>query len=101
MRHARLHRFIIFSPLALQAQKLVHPTNPKAVGAAATGRGCAGVGGDTEAGVKKWRAKLFDKLKGVNPAPVDAAAESPDAPPTRIELVIADYVPAAVPGSAG
>lgn len=80
---------------------MVNPTNPKATGVAPARRGTAGVGGDTEDGVKKWRTKLFDKLKGVNPAPVDIAAESQDAPPTRIKLLIADYTPAAVPGGAG
>ena len=80
---------------------MVHPTNPKATGAAAPGAPSGGgVGGVTEDGVKKWRAKLYEKLKGENPAPVDVAAESPDAPPTRIELVIEDYAPTAAPGGA-
>jgi hypothetical protein len=61
-------------------------------------------GGDTESGVRKWMAKLTDKLKGANPAPVIiSAAEAQEAGgvPTRIELHITDYETAASPsGSA-
>ena len=89
-----------------QAERLVKPTNPRAVGASHvpgvrwTGR----AGGDTESGVRKWMAKLTDKLKGANPAPViisAADAQEAGGVPTRIELRITDYETATGPsGSA-
>lgn len=72
----------------------MRPTNPQAVGASATHGmpGAGRVGGDTETGVRKWMAKLGDKLKGESPAAVIIAPESQDGgQPTRIELVVADY----------
>jgi len=79
----------------LQAERLVNPTNPKAIGAAGAS-GSGRVGGDTEIGVRKWMGRLADKLKGTNPMPVVIQPESQDAsaPPTRIELLINDYAPA-------
>jgi hypothetical protein len=74
----------------------VNPTNPKAVGAGA-GRGSLRVSGsDTEAGVKKWMAKLESALKGVNPMPITVNAESQDAsmPPVSVALIIEGYRPA-------
>ena len=97
---------LLTQALSLQADRLVHPTNPKAVATAATmsSVGAGRVGGDTESAVRKWMTKLYDKLQGVSPAPVNIAAESQDggAPAARIELIIADYVPptAALGGSA-
>jgi hypothetical protein len=76
---------------------LVNPTNPKAVGAGGQ-QGQLRVGsGDTEAGVKKWMARLESALKGVNPAPVVVHAESQDAnsPQIRIELHIEGFRAAA------
>lgn len=57
-------------------------------------------GGDTESGVRKWMAKLSEKLKGANPTPVTiSAAEAQEAGgmPTRIELRITDYETATNP----
>jgi hypothetical protein len=81
-----------------QAERLVRPTNPQAVGAETNSDASGRVGGDTETGVRKWIARLEDKLKGEHPAPVVIQAESQEGgAPTRIELKVVDYLSALVP----
>ncbi len=89
--------FVSNAPMCCKAERMVRPTNPKAVGAAGITGGAGGgrVGGDTETAVRRWMEKLSEKLKGVNPAPVVIVAESQDAPATRIELIIDGHTPAA------
>jgi hypothetical protein len=79
-----------------QAERLVKPTNPQAVGASATGNASVAgrvgrVGGDTETGVRKWMTRLGDKLRGRQPAPVIIPPESEGGQPTRLELRVIDY----------
>ena len=74
----------------------MRPTNPKAVGATHVPgvKWIGRAGGDTESCVRKWVAKLNDKLKGADPAPVvisTAEAQEAGGVPTRIELRITDY----------
>jgi hypothetical protein len=79
----------------------VNPTNPKAVGVGGGGHGSLRVSGsDTEAGVKKWMAKLESALKGVNPTPVTVSAESEDAsmPLVSVALTIEGYPAGAAAG---
>jgi hypothetical protein len=86
-----------------QAERLVRPTNPQAVGAVTDphGSGAGRAGGDTETGVRKWMARLQDKLKGEQPAPVVTQAESQDgAVPLRIELKVVDFETAIMPPTA-
>ena len=77
----------------------MHPTNHKAIGAAGA---CTGgrLGGDTEDGVRKWMPRLAERLKGANPTPVTIGSQEsqdPDAPATRIELLINDFTPLEAP----
>jgi hypothetical protein len=74
----------------LQANILINPSNPKAIGSDGNSKG---VGGDTVDGVRLWSSKLAAALKGVNPAPVIVNSDSQDAsqPPMRIELTIEGY----------
>ena len=74
----------------LQANILINPSNPKAIGSDGNAKG---VGGDTVDGVRLWSSKLAAALKGVNPAPVIVDSDSQEAsqPPMRIELTIEGY----------
>ena len=89
---------------ATQAEKLVLPTNHKAVGATLEAAAPPSrAGSDTDSGVKKWMTKLSDKLKGVNPPPVTIPSESQDAgqPAVRLQLVIEGHADAPGSGASG
>jgi hypothetical protein len=76
-----------------QAEKLIKPTNHKAVGvqAAAPGTRRESNGlGDGEASVKHWMKVLGAALKNKNPPPVEIAAHE-GKPAARIEFSIAEY----------
>ena len=74
----------------VQANILINPSNPKAIGSDGNSKG---VGGDTVDGVRFWSSKLAAALGGVNPTPVIVSSDSQDAsqPPMRIELKIEGY----------
>ena len=74
----------------MQAEKLVTPTNHKAVGAPMGNRRQSGGLGDSESGVHKWKLVLNAALKNKNPPAIDVDAVD-DEPGGRIELTIADY----------
>ena len=81
-----------------QAEKLINPTNHKAVGVQATAPGTRRESnglGDGEAAVKHCMKVLGAALKNKNPPPVEIEAHE-GKPAARIEFTIAEYdVPAA------
>ncbi len=85
--------------------KVLYPTNRRAVGAPAAGAGGGGGGfSDSEAEVKASMARLTAALKSANPPPV--VVQEPDQEPIRIEVTIQEFgaaaaaTPAGAPGGA-
>jgi hypothetical protein len=76
-----------------QAEKLIKPTNHKAVGVQAavsgTRRESNGLG-DGETSVKHWMKVLGAALKNKNPPPVEIAAHE-GKPAARIEFTVREY----------
>lgn len=72
-----------------QVEKLLNPTNYRAVGASES----AARGGfvDTETEVSAWMTRLRAALKNTNPAPVTVAAVTSGEPPKVIKFTIADF----------
>lgn len=76
-----------------QVEKLLTPTNYRAVGAS---EGAARGGFvDTETEVTAWMTRLRASLNHANPAPVSVAAVTSGEPPKVIKFTIADFGAAA------
>ena len=101
--HEELQTYVL-TPTAAQAEKLVTPTNPRALGATQGEEKRFGVVEDTEVGVKRWEAKLKQalpshrtpdgRLPPILMFPLTAQTESQEAAPTpreEVTIVVLDW----------
>ena len=92
------------TPVVAQAEKLVTPSNPRALGAAVGEEKRFGVVEETEVGVKRWEAKLKQalpvhrapdgKLPPILMSPPPGRTESQEAAPTpreEVTIVVLDW----------